>query len=500
MQRGDSIQTKLTKILFFALGMFCLSLVFSAVIRYTTSIPIELSLYLGAFISLVVILPNLKKADFTQIATAQFLASYTLFLVGIVACLYNPSFDGFPGTGDSANHLEILYKFVGSNPKIYFGFTVFHNTVFWIGKLLALNSFEAFRATFYFSVALSLLFILIILRHSLSQSIGWIIILVFCAMLSLFTLLPIYAFNQMHGFYGHLFSIPLFLLLPVLYSQQGITPLHRWFNLSLCVIAIRFTYGLNLAEVFLTLTILVMYDRDLFKTRIWLRYAIGLGGVLIAGYCFYRIFDRMYIDGFYQKIGPEYLWLLELLVVLGILYLKCSKWGNTTNLWKKRFYHFCFVFLLIHLPVQALYYFIPERDQYYFYKHFVLSSLIASLCFIVLLFDFLSIFRSSTKRVKYILPFIVWIFLFAQWKGYEFHRYFVSDRIKRIPPWKGTTSLADSKGMDLIHQIIQEKGKEFGFVLVPAVSGASAFMNTNFTRENHKNIVSRKKGRGRCFF
>ncbi len=168
------------------------------------------------------------------------------------ALLFHPRFEGMPsvGGGDAGNHLSIHHHFLHDNVKTYFGFAAGY-ALMGLLEALHFDTFEAFRAVWYL-VFFSVSGVFGFFCASLQKNKAAVLAIAFTASWFLFVGPEIH-YQQADGFFAHAYSMAL--LLTFVVAAQFIET--RWLiAVSMAFFAaLRFSYGLNLGDVALALSV-----------------------------------------------------------------------------------------------------------------------------------------------------------------------------------------------------------------------------------------------------
>lgn len=233
--------------------------------RYIFGIPLELAFQLSW--PFTVIFSYFSWKTIPKTLTHQPSASVA-FLVGFMSLailsffqLYNPVFNGLVtvGGGDAGNHIYLQREFELRDPRAYKGFISLYTFNIFIKNIFNLDDFRAFRVSFYTLVFALCMFPPFIwsyyLKNYTNRSIVLFLAIAIPLAWVLYTLVinPLLHYNQADGFYPHIFSI---LVLFMLWIFQILAPnmFLRFIFSIIFLVLYRFSYGLNLADLFLFLS------------------------------------------------------------------------------------------------------------------------------------------------------------------------------------------------------------------------------------------------------
>ena len=279
------------------------------------------------------------------------------------------------GGGDAGNHVHFISKFINDAPEINQGFSSFYSTAYWLETLFSLNSFQAFRAAFYLEIIiLCALFSAVSSSHFRSAEIFNSSRRQFITLAALLAailvpahriLLPLVHYLQADGFYPQLFGLIPLLIVWAIYTLVPARP-YRWVGLCAVIVWYRYSYGLNLGDLLLTFSILVLWD----KLR---RFSVSLhdlGAIATAGgaaaaaiYCYGQLLVILPIPGAVAQISIAG-------AAVGLLLLSASFFfapGQTDR--DDSIFRFPAVFSLINGFVPLLLLFNSEHPTYYLFKY-----------------------------------------------------------------------------------------------------------------------------------
>ncbi|HEY3587071.1 MAG TPA: hypothetical protein VGK85_07960, partial [Myxococcaceae bacterium] len=194
------------------------------------------------------------------------LAGATLTATLAVYALEVRAFQGLPsvGGGDAGNHIGIARWFDGHAPRAYQQFVVFNSLVGLLRRLTGSNPLQAFRigwdlllATVAW-VAFTAAWVGGRARRPALRAAVAVLAAVAVAVISW---LPLLGYDQADGFYSHLAGLTvvcLALLCTALPRSRG----WRLAALASTPVVLRFTYGLNLADVLVGVGVLIWFEGE----------------------------------------------------------------------------------------------------------------------------------------------------------------------------------------------------------------------------------------------
>jgi hypothetical protein len=212
-----------------------------------------------------------------------------------VQLLYVPAFDGMPilNAWDAGTHVALRNRFVWSKPDEYAGFVSFYALTSFFERIARTNPFRSFEVAVYASVAAFMAVPMVIASAAVSRAaasrrayaLGFIaatVTWIFCA--RRFGL-PLIHSIQADGFFPHVFG---FLPLGFVWMADALVVplLLRLFWVGLGLLACRFTYGLNLADLLATLALLLAADS--LRARWRILPLVGAAGAAGAAWIAYQ--------------------------------------------------------------------------------------------------------------------------------------------------------------------------------------------------------------------
>ncbi len=305
---------------------------------------------------------------------------------GLFSCgvLFDARFDGMPsvGGGDAGNHLSIHFQFLKDAPNIYHGFVAGYALVGAFERV-GLDPFESFRAVYYlvfFGVATAP--VLTLSTHSKKQTA---LALVSVASLWLFFLGPELHYLQSDGFFAHAFSLGVLLALVVFIRALSPNTVLPWCLLTL--VAVRFSYGLNLGDMALSMAVATAFLPVSRRLKAPLVVALSLIG-LVAWWNLWPIFNT-----FGSLVEPRWKYRLlgTFLSCVGLLVLR-QKIADD-----KRFVsNWAAAFAVFSLVADGVLW-STQKPQYYFFKHMLGPAMVS---LVVLISELFSNWRATASLVR----------------------------------------------------------------------------------------------------
>ncbi|MCC6932498.1 MAG: hypothetical protein IT292_04500 [Deltaproteobacteria bacterium] len=469
---------------------FCIVLLLasSGPLRTISGISLDTALYLLIF-------PSLGGGCYLFRWALRFLDNHSqiifwLFVLTFIVCfswlqLFNEDFQGFPGyhTSDAANHLHYRNEFISSNPNAYYRFTAFYALSYWLQAIYAEHSFFAWRDAFYLSLfgcylCLALMGYGISRKSSLQTQdlISLIITSGATIAISHWVLLPIISYNQIDGFYAHLFSLLPLTIIWAIYSLVDSVYWRYAIFLPLIVFC-RFTYGLILPDLFLTLAILSTIDVSVSRHKNYRLLWFPIMLYLAAGVAYKFLAPSMKTAGAVLKTDlnllSAVLFITSLIALSLVVYLRPAN-ENILN-WKrvKRMILFPAVFSLVGVIALSILRFLGYTSNYYPYKYLLLASLLTGmlLCLTIYcqtIYGLATALKSEKISLGYIsLSSAIHVTILIA-LAYLFTPLFVlyQERTTRPAAYRHLTPLTDLEGERAINQILKATNKKFGGYLI----------------------------------
>ncbi len=191
-----------------------------------------------------------------------------LLAIFSVLVLYRRVFAGLTNYvgADGGGHIIQQNLFVQRSPGVYLGFVSMYALMHWAEVIARINSFWALCFAFYFGVAVVAIIPMIIATAALApfttpraRSVGLAGAGVAALLIAFFVVLPQQHYHQTDGFFVHLFGlVPLSLMWLV--DTVVRARAWRWLAFVAGAVLYRYTYGLNLADLLLSVAVVLFVD------------------------------------------------------------------------------------------------------------------------------------------------------------------------------------------------------------------------------------------------
>ena len=398
--------------------------------------------------------------------------------------LFNIDFDGFPAynCSDGANHLIFRDIFIDSNPSIMNGLISPYGLSFWLEHTLSLSSFSAFRAVFYLGL-LGIFTALYCINLAYNQSslssknrlTAYLIFsLILCVTLE-FLLLPIISYNQIDGFWVHLFAITPITWIWILYSTTN-SPIKRLIILIFGAAFYRYTYVLNLGDYFILGSLLALYEAIQTNQKNFRLGALITSAIffLCAIPCYLKLSEIIVLIGSIQPSNIQNISIT--LFTMATIALGLCRAIKT----KKISFPFSFpetqvrtllfpsLFSIISIIALLVYRSTFHHGNYYIYKYLLHPLFLMVFAYIIVIYSFiLSTVNQNKKTFQTYLQLGITIaftltccfFLRSSYSSY-LPQY--NERIKHLSKYNHLKPLTDPNGEKIIRQILSQQGKKFG--------------------------------------
>jgi hypothetical protein len=336
----------------------------------------------------------LRIRGWTRVTTLVWALGFSALLIRL---LFNPFYGGLingPFGVDSGNHAALFGEFIGSNPAPYNGFVGLYAVMYWLRPIVG-GTFEALRASFYlamltipFGLALGVaaataeLSARPVARWILLAAVGIVGVFLFSTIVY-----PILHYNQSDGFYSHLFGLFPFFLAWICYGLID-EPRRRAVVLLFWIALLRYVYGLNVADLLLSASVLLAADLGRDPVRP-VRYATWTACLACAAGAFIvlrNLYPWATMDGFYTFY--EYAWVVPACLFAGIVMSAAPGLLGLAEIQLpapvRRMTSFAATFVTINGLLAVAFLLTDKPRKYYFYK-FLLFSVLLTCCVIVIL-------------------------------------------------------------------------------------------------------------------
>lgn len=314
------------------------------------------------------------------------------------------------GTGDAYHHFKVLNRFEFRYPNAYHGFVSVYALVLAVKDIFSLNIYQAFIAVIYFNFFYTLSLLYLIFFKIGNLKLNFTNILTFL-IITFFVLIPVYFEYIGQGGFVHavsIFILPTFAFLYAFIER----PFLRVILLGLFPIILRYTYGLNLSDVILTSTVLLILEFNLIKylNYKFIKAIVFIVGILASSKAYIEIIKIIKQGGSGTNINSNLIFLFVLIFVFAYFIYKKSLYRERVNLNKQqiRLFNFSSILASITVVTELSFLFIENKYSYYDYKY--ISNITILISFVSIIFYF-KIFNRILIRFSIILSFIVLIVL-----------------------------------------------------------------------------------------
>ena len=344
------------------------------------------------------------------------------------------------GCADAANHLTLYHFFISDGPKAYNGFNALYQSWWFFEHALG---FETIKALI-LSLCTALFCLAYIIadfspRFGLKKSdLGnFILFLLAFIILSESCILPLAHYNQADGYLAHFYSISSVLFVIYWAGNLGLL------SLAAGLLACRFSYGLQLPELFFAAS-LMFAIKSLRSKEAYPRTVYGAGSVLLLIATCIGLSSLITVFSLSGSIVSQSLDNAFAAQIAGIALLITCGFRNSFEFW----------FLVSASLIQAFWLFATDESEYYFSKLFLYSSLLLA---IIALRELPNILKSKIS-----LRAITWIsmvsFLVLAQRPYM-PSYF--ERTLATSDYRYLSPLLDPKVKEIIDEVLGKERKTF---------------------------------------
>lgn len=431
--------------------------------------------------------------------------------------LYHKPFRGLVSTGggDAGNHIHVANEFASGNTSFYQSFVAFHAAIHSLQSLLDGDYFLAFQVAYYAGIVAVLYCVnlLAVVLASHSNYSGGRRVLFYLTFLGLAwypaqrVSLPILHYLQSDGFFPQFYGSVLTFYLCLAYVR--IRPLFlRYGFLFLGIVLLRYTYGLNLADCFITVGILSLIDFH--STRLRLAFGIlSVGSICVGLLCYRLLYSILFIRG--GIIATEVP--LELagrfLVSIGLLFAYRAVHRSDTLRSEElgRLCLFAGVLGAVTFVSQGTYLTLATKPTYYIYKYAFSADLIVISAAVLLGAAVVTDFATSqisfvrlTKGTAVLLPLFCGLLFYKH--GYFALRPSYVERTQDSRTPQMLSPMYDSQAATIVRQILTTRNARFGGLITP-LWPVSNFFNAAFGYYREWPLYTRglvTKENGYCVF
>lgn len=457
-------------------------LLWAGPIRTITQLSLTASFVLALVSTLVALLPF--RADLLERdppgawwRSALSSAALALAVAGSIGLLYNRFFGGLVNYagGDGGEHVANALAFADRAPGIYSGFTSMYGVVYGLIRLCRLDVFWGFVAAFYVGVALTTAVPMIATLSAvrgLSRAPTRIFVaavgvaFVSNGLVQYFAILPIEHYNQSDGFFVHMFA-----LVPLLgiWLLDGLVRPRRLRLLALVggVVLYRYTYGLNLSDLLLAVSVLLLLESqgpELSVGERWLLRAGTIPLVFGAAVILHRLRPLLDHPGWIREYETATVLSGQLLcvAVLTLVVTGSAALGLERGL--QRWLRLPIVFGLINAGTLVGLSALPPASKYYLFKYgfhgVVLLGAGLAVAMTSLLVSRDGLPRVWRGRIAALAALLVVIGLWDH--GYRDLRPSFVERAYGSPPFQHNRPLVDLGAWQRIGQVLRDSQKQFG--------------------------------------
>ena len=431
------------------------------IVRASTGLSLGLSLGLGA-VGAAVMAWFARPALGRSSGVLWALGGAALAATIAVCALEVRAFEGLPsvGGGDAGNHLGLARAFDTHAPKAYFQFVVFYAFLGLVRRLTGSGWLEALRLSWNVLLAtlawLAFTFAWIgarAARPPLRAALALVITLAVAGT----TWLPLVGYEQADGFYSHLAGLTVVTLALACVAIPA-SPAVRLLALAVTPVVLRFTYGLNLADVLAAVAILLWSEARSSpsrRRRMAVR-TLGVGCIAAAVVAGRALWQLRRADGaLVHPVQLAFLAALGCLVAALAVALRAQESGT-----RHRVLRACLALAGTTAAIQVLLALLGDGQRYYAVKHGAQALLLGLLGAGVVL---AGASRRSRGAVALAVAGIVLARFSVQpwWLAYR-------ERLRGTPTWRALLPLYDPDARTRIHEVLGTEHRAFGGFLDPS--------------------------------
>lgn len=470
-----------------ALVIMLLPLLLSGPLRTITGLSLATCLWLSLPTTLLLLLPfrrellTMARGNGAWRRAASDLA-LLLIASASIGLLFNRYFDGLVNYvgSDGGEHAELVRQFATTNAHAYNGCTSMFGLIFWLQRLFGLDVFGGMSACFYVAVAFTGAVPLIATSYALCLPAAATARAFLCGLglallinleLQYRVILPIEHYNQSDGFFPHVFG---FVPLLILWLVDGLVRPRR-LRIALLmagVVLYRYTYVLNLADVLVSLSVLLLlesFHHDVSVVERWLLRGAPL--VLCAGAAMVLLRLRPILDlyGWFREYDQATLLTAQLLGA-GVLSLVASH-ARTLGLdgAVERWLRLPVVFGVVNVAGVVGLSWLQPNARYYLLKYPIHGVVLLAAALALAAAGLLLSLRQGTRAL--LVPKLTALALLGATVGLwsvalrEYRPSFV-ERAFNKPPFRENRPLADRDAMRRIHATLEREHEQFGGYLI----------------------------------
>jgi hypothetical protein len=494
-----------------------------------------LSLHLGVALALAVVLTAALAVPFWPWLRAQPAAlrrpdGLGLELLGLlpvafaVWALWDRNFDGFSTVNgwDAGSHVAFRSRFVTTDPGEYHGFVSLYSLTYWIERAFSTDAFHSFRAGHYLNLAAYASLPALVafpLAHQagarLERAVG--LVAALAATLVMFdrAMLPLFAFNQGHGYFSHLFGI---LPLALLWVGDAFVR-HEALRLSTVVLALgltRYTYGLNLPDTLVAAAGVVLLGAPRGGRIVGQGLlALALAGAGAFGYVTLRprfdVFGGIVLFNTEGALAVH----LGLILVVGVYVALRARAASPGDAAVERLIRTLRFPLLFAIAVSAAYCAfkaLAPKQYYYITKYQMMATFLLAPALVVVVTDALVTAVRHVRgltRPRHGMAYVTLVCALLaiggggmawRWAYAPYRSLFLDTVYRKGPDYKRIRPLVDQHAVRRIREILAVENKKFGGYLA-AFFPMFSFMNAQFRHHTGvQEYFGPRRSPGHCVF
>jgi hypothetical protein len=452
-------------------------------------------------------------------------ASYAVPLavaVASVVALYRRDFAGLTNYvgADAGVHVYQYEMFIRDQPGVYIGFVAMYGVMFWLQKLLGCNVYWALCIAYYFAIAVTAAIPCIVAlaqlgarRRTAARVVGIVTCAVSATLLAALIVLPQQHYNETDGFIAHLFAlIPLLLI----WLADSVTNLRiaRWSALLIGVVMYRYTYGLNLADLSLSVGAVLFMDSFGGGIRWPIRWLLRMAPLPFAwaAVAYLRMLRPQIASyGWILQFDlPTILWALGYaaggLCVVAILAVATASDKRLLA----RSLRLPIVFALSSTAVAYLGWHLPGRQPYYVLKYPMQAVVLCAGAIVVALTALVANAVDGVRGGRWLwagagaVALCAYVAAVQGWlRGYEKLWPMYLERVAGHAPYKLNRPLADLAAWQRIQRVLENQQKQFGgyvttwWPMFNFMNAGLGYYNGGRVFWDHGGV---HRGRGYCVF
>jgi len=517
---------------------------FSGALRYTLGISLVTSLVLLLILIALAIaavrrfgLPPEEHAESPHAGIATLVV--TLVLVAFAYRLWwTPNFGGLPNTvwgTDIGSHVTLYHRFLSPDYKQYEGFIGLYALQYWYAQIFGPAHsetkaiYDGLRFAHYayllaLPAGLALVLYPVLAKIRDAWRLWTVALLCLPAQLAVltFALFAPIEYYAAEGFYSQIagiYAVVMSWLFYGLIEQVGT----RFVVACAWLVIQRFTYGLNLADAFIALGYLTLWDAGAIRPR-WLRYG-ALAFVPVAFYTAYQVILKLLPMRTWggTLAHQDVPWILGIQCLLSVALLmapgafaSASVQVSSASL---RLWRYAGSFGIVNGALTVVYYAMDEPREYYIMKYALYAMILVPVAVLGPLAELVAHFFSEKFTLRSAAPatrlVLGWVVLFALasvaiGRGYKVHWKLALERYERRIPNEFLFSNFEPPVDAFIHKTLAKRHAKFGGYYDPhwprnyvhnALFGQYIDSPSNTPhRTYNENTLMYPREKGRCYF